>query len=329
MSDAGMESGGLPPASQEQQAAGPGASLAARRQEVGWTVEQVANQLNLAPRQVQAMEDDNYAALPGMVIARGFVRAYAKLLRLDPAPLLAMISGQAAPSPEALELRRTLSATFTESNLPVAKRSGSGAKWLAAILVLLALAGAGWLAVQEGWLEQWKGMLPASSQSAQPLEPAATENASGVPMGQATEDEGASAAAPAADPAASAQQNAQGNAAAVPPAAAAAASGASNTAAATPATAGAGQSVGSEMAAASANGLVLKLREASWVEVRRADGTIAMARLMPAGTTESFDIGQGASLVVGNAAGVDAAFRGQALDLNAGAKNNVARINLK
>ena len=74
--------------------------------------------------------------------------------------------------------------------------------------------------------------------------------------------------------------------------------------------------------------LVLTLREASWVEVKRDNGEVVAARLVPAGATESFDIGAGSSLVVGNAAGVAATFRGKAVDLNASAKNNVARVKL-
>lgn len=284
---------------------GPGAQLAAQRQAVGWTVEQVANQINLAPRQVQAMEDDNYAALPGMVIARGFVRAYAKLLKLDPAPLVAMMSEPAAPVAASLEVRRTLSAKFTESNLPKANRSGSGVKWLAAILLLLALAGLGWLALQEGWIAGLPGGQTAPEQTSTQPDQVAPDAASGVPLGQAAED----VAAPVAD--ASAQLPA------VP------------ASTATPAPAQATNAVPSVPAGTSGDKLVLNVREASWIELKRDDGVSLTSRLLPAGTTESFDVGQGASLVVGNASGVDVTYRGKALNLTADAKNNVARVTLK
>ena len=62
-----------------------GTRLSAEREALGWSVEQVASQLNLAPRQIQALEQDNYAALPGIASVRGFIRAYAKLLKIDPA----------------------------------------------------------------------------------------------------------------------------------------------------------------------------------------------------------------------------------------------------
>ena len=59
-------------------AASPGAKLAAGRVALGWTVEQVAAQLKLAPRQIIALEKDDYRALPEAAIVKGFTRAYAK-----------------------------------------------------------------------------------------------------------------------------------------------------------------------------------------------------------------------------------------------------------
>ena len=71
---------------------GPGAELAVERELQLMTIEQVATQLNLAPRQIVALEEDNFAALPGMASVRGFIRSYAKLLKLEPEPLLAKIT---------------------------------------------------------------------------------------------------------------------------------------------------------------------------------------------------------------------------------------------
>ena len=49
---------------------GPGAQLAAQRQALDWSVEQIADQLKLAPRQVLALENDNYSALPGAAVLK-------------------------------------------------------------------------------------------------------------------------------------------------------------------------------------------------------------------------------------------------------------------
>lgn len=75
--------------------------------------------------------------------------------------------------------------------------------------------------------------------------------------------------------------------------------------------------------------LRLTFREDSWVEIRRSDKSTMISRLLKAGTTESFDINEPVTLVVGNAAGVDASLRGSKLDLETGSNSNVARLSLK
>ncbi|MFZ6778000.1 helix-turn-helix domain-containing protein [Undibacterium sp. Ji83W] len=73
-------------------AASPGAKLAAGRTALGWSVEQVAAHLKMAPRQIIALEKDDYPALPEAAIVKGFTRAYAKLVKLDPGPILALMA---------------------------------------------------------------------------------------------------------------------------------------------------------------------------------------------------------------------------------------------
>ena len=63
---------------------GPGARLKAAREAAGLSLDQVAQQLKLAPRQVKAIEDETFAELPGRTFIRGFVRNYARLVNLDP-----------------------------------------------------------------------------------------------------------------------------------------------------------------------------------------------------------------------------------------------------
>jgi len=74
--------------------------------------------------------------------------------------------------------------------------------------------------------------------------------------------------------------------------------------------------------------LRLTFREDSWVEIRRADKSTVISRLLKAGTTETFDVSDATTLIIGNAAGVDASLRGQPLDLKTPGGSNVARLNL-
>jgi cytoskeleton protein RodZ len=72
-------------------AEGPGRRLRAARQARKLELERVANLLHLKPSLVAALEQDNYDALPGSVFVLGYVRNYARLLNLDPEPLLAQL----------------------------------------------------------------------------------------------------------------------------------------------------------------------------------------------------------------------------------------------
>ncbi|HEY6772897.1 MAG TPA: DUF4115 domain-containing protein, partial [Oxalicibacterium sp.] len=65
-----------------------------------------------------------------------------------------------------------------------------------------------------------------------------------------------------------------------------------------------------------------------WVEIRRADDSILVSRLLKAGTTEAFEITAPSSMVIGNAAGVNVTLRGKPLDIS-GNSSNVARLDVK
>ena len=73
------------------------AALAQAREAAGMSLEEAARQLKFAPRQLQALEAGELQRLPGGTFVRGMVRSYARLLRLDPEPLLAQVGAHAAP----------------------------------------------------------------------------------------------------------------------------------------------------------------------------------------------------------------------------------------
>lgn len=73
-----------------------GEALGRARVALGLSVAEVAQSLKFAPRQIEALEQGRYAELPGGTFTRGMVRAYARLLRIDPEPLLARIAARIA-----------------------------------------------------------------------------------------------------------------------------------------------------------------------------------------------------------------------------------------
>lgn len=309
--DESMSAGG------QQGGSPPGAQLQAYREARGWTIEQVASQLNLAPRQIQAIERDDYAALPGMPIARGFVRAYAKLLKVDATPLLANMADQAMAADEPATLRQaTLSTPFSEAGLPSMAERRLKRKYIAGVAIVVALLAA-------IWAMQRAGILP----SMPALSPEVKEGAA-APSGPAPD---VPEPAPASPGDATGPDNAPG---ANAPGSAASEAAASNTvpdaSASSPLAALPDATVAKEDAAiAGKDALVLKMREDSWVEIKNSGNRTVFAQLAKAGTTETFEVKEPLSLVIGNAAGVDVTLRGSELELKASARSNVARLNVK
>lgn len=67
----------------------PGAALRRAREAAKLTVQDVASQMNLDAHVITALEADDYAHLAGPTYTRGYIRNYARLVSLDPAPLVA------------------------------------------------------------------------------------------------------------------------------------------------------------------------------------------------------------------------------------------------
>jgi cytoskeleton protein RodZ len=65
-----------------------GKILSEERTKQGLSIADVAGRIKFAPRQVEALEADDFNHLPELAFVRGFVRSYARLLHLDETPLL-------------------------------------------------------------------------------------------------------------------------------------------------------------------------------------------------------------------------------------------------
>jgi len=68
--------------------AGPGLQLEKCRRYRGFGIEVVAEQLNLSPGVVRALEADDYASLPSPTFVRGYLKNYARLLEVSDKELL-------------------------------------------------------------------------------------------------------------------------------------------------------------------------------------------------------------------------------------------------
>lgn len=95
-----------------------GEQLRCAREAKGMSVAEVAQSLMLAPRQVEAIEGDDWAKLPGETFVRGFIRNYARLLKLDGDALLRRKSEQAAEAAAVvpnIELPQALAAEIPQA----------------------------------------------------------------------------------------------------------------------------------------------------------------------------------------------------------------------
>ncbi|MGK5032739.1 helix-turn-helix domain-containing protein [Janthinobacterium sp. MDT1-19] len=293
-----------------------GAQLKAQREALGWPVEQVADQLKLATRQVIALEAGDMAALPNVAVVRGFVRAYAKVVKLDAAPLVAMIEVHPAPAqdPAVAPVRREISATFSESRFPsmTQRSSNQTPLWIAgAVAVVVAaafgayklgyvpaslLAQADKEAVHPNVVGPVETTLVKSGQDLSPVQtPSVPLISVPPPAGNDTQTGAPAASVPAAAPVAT-------------PAAAV---------------------VTPPVAAVVSNTLVLKVEQDSWVEIRRPGAAPLISRMVKAGSTETFDIAGPATLVVGKPAAVQATLRGAKLDLPTVAGGTISRVSIK
>jgi cytoskeleton protein RodZ len=312
----------------------PGQTLAAQREALGWSVEQVADQLKLAVRQVIALEAGDYASLPSPAVTRGFVRAYAKLVKVDPAPLVAQIAMETEPAPDTSAVtanRRPTPASFSESKFPShGKRSGLPLGWIAGAVVVVAAAAAAW---HFGLIPGGQHGETAATSVAAPTANGVAETASGSaveplqnPAVPLISVPGSSAGA-SAPPAAAASNAAPGAVVNVPGTTATGAPPAAVPAApATPAPVPAATAA----APAGANALVLNVSQDSWIEVRPAKGGAPLlSRLVKAGSTETVNVEQPVRMTVGNPAGVTATLRGSAVALPAVPGKTLSRVNLQ
>jgi cytoskeleton protein RodZ len=281
---------------------GAGAQLKAAREAAGLSLDQVAQQLKLAPRQVKALEEENFGMLPGRTFTRGFMRNYARLLNLDPVLLVAHLPDAAhAPSLEPPPLHST---STTMGELPTAHaRTPSFGRWLIPLVLVAAIvAAAGY---------EWYRGRPASvatpPRATQTAPAPNTPNMSTTPLPNPV---GPDSTAPATG---------------VPPA--------TSGALAPPGTAQPERSP-QPAAPVAANAavdavLVVRYEGPSWTEIRDSAGQTLISRLVDADSIEPFDGAPPFSIVIGNARAVTLLYRGQPVDLAPYTRLNVARLVLR
>jgi cytoskeleton protein RodZ len=318
-------------------AAGAGAQLRAAREAAGLSLDQVAQQLKLAQRQVKALEDENFAELPGRTFVRGFVRNYARVLNLDAQLLLSQLPDAAhAPSLVSPALHSTGAMIAELPSSAVARPN------LARWLIPLALIGCIVAAAAYEW---YRGGLSALNEPSRPVSVAPDARSSSMPAAVVLPNPLASEGRPAGSSSGSVSGSASDKAAttaiasigapaastsAAPPPAAATSTPAPAPLPAAPVIAVAATPPPAESTPAAADApLVIAYKGPSWTEIRDRTGTLLISRLVAADAVEGVRGTPPFEVVLGNAHAVSLTYRGQPVDLTSYTRQNVARLTLR
>jgi cytoskeleton protein RodZ len=289
-----------------------GALLRAARERQGLHIAALAAAIKVAPRKLDALENDRWHELPDATFTRALAQTVCRTLKIEPRPVLDLL-----PPPETMGVEPA-SAMLNE---PFRAHDGpEEGGWVAAAIkplvlaaLLLLLAAMAIYLVPASW---WSGQRSTPA-------PAVTDLPKAQP-GSAAAVADAASAAPVAGAAASAAGVPAGEVprgetvfaapggAAVPQAA----SGPTGT-------------VAEPVAAAPSGALQLRVSEASWIEVRDAAGRQLLSRTVQPGEAVGLDGTTPLRLVIGNAPATTLSFRGRAIDLAPHTRDTVARLDLQ
>jgi len=152
-----------------------GGRLAWERQKAGLTVTDIAARLRLHPKQVRAIEQESLDELPETAYVRGFVRGYAKIVGIDPTPLLADLNDRIAPPAGSVVDGMTANGDY--SPVRAAGRETASRQ----LVIGLAVAGLVALGVI-GWYSTREQARPVAVQAAQPARSPAPAQAAPTAM---------------------------------------------------------------------------------------------------------------------------------------------------
>jgi cytoskeleton protein RodZ len=267
---------------------GVGQELAAAREARGLALADVAQQLKFAPRQLEALEQENFAALPGATIARGMVRNYARLLQLDPEPLVQRVAARfATPDSNRLAARYHQPVPFSDGG------RRSTVIYLAMSLgVLVLVGGVAYEWHQERTAAAKKSNTAVKVNPAPRAEPVAAAQAAPVIV------QPAAVAAPPPPLAAEKPKIAEKPAAAPVP-----------------------KVVGG-------NRLVIRTEAEAWIEIKDSLDRMLVSSLNPAGSERVVRGRPPYSVVIGNASAVTVTYDDKPIDLAPHIRQDVARFTL-
>jgi|CXWL01.1.fsa_nt_gi cytoskeleton protein RodZ len=271
-----------------------GAELAAARAALGLSIADVAQQLKFAARQIEAMEQERFEALPSGTFARGMVRSYARLLKLDAEQLVGRMAARVAVPDNA----RAVASTRRPIPIIDSHRRGNLVYAALSVAILGVIAAVVFEWQRERTSEARLSFVAAAKEADEPQRLAsASASASPSPVELKPSN---IAALPGADEAVPASPRP------APPA--------------------------SQAAAASTEGnrrILLRFERDSWVQIKARDGRTLLSQLNAAGSEQAVEGRPPFSLIIGNAQHVRLSYEERQIDLTPHVKVEVARFTLE
>jgi len=129
-----------------------GAALRSLRTSKGWSLEEVASRIKFSPRQIDALENEQWSELPKGISLRGLIRSYARLLGADPQAIIASLEPNMRAPQAASLVQGPLHSATGGAHVDEERTSSTSWGWLIVILVVVAAAVA--YAFWQGWLPQ-------------------------------------------------------------------------------------------------------------------------------------------------------------------------------
>jgi cytoskeleton protein RodZ len=300
-----------------------GGALRTSRENQGLAIQDIASRLRLSPKQIEAIEADNFAVLPEPTIVRGFIRNYAKQLKINAEPLLDAYNVIVPiANPHELIVKPSANMKMTSYKKPNTGRN--------VLLGLLALAGLGIWLFYQNYVEKPSPTVPSASlESAEPLPEAALPAAERAPELQAATELTLPPADASALPSTTVMPSAEGTVATPVDASASAAVPIPPAAPIiTPSTITPPEPEASPTPADTAK-LEFSANQETWVSVVDASGREIYSKTIYAGSRESIDVKPPVNVTVGNAGATSMSFNGKSVELAPHSRNNVAHIKLE
>lgn len=282
------------------------------------SVEDVCSRLHLSDKQIIALEQDDFSVFGSTMLARGFIKNYARLLSLDPEPLLDA-HRQSFPQDQAQSIE------YKSADLVSQKNLGLGKIITLVFVALILMATLFWVGykvwIYQSSKDQAKATTPISGIHQETVSEAMPEAA--LPLAERVSPSGADSSVTEIELPKTKEQTA-------PKAIIANIKKTSDKPADLVSTADALKSepINSSITPKGSVTVKLVLTGSSWIGVQDKTGRTVFSKLAKAGTEEFVNGLPPLKFHIGNASATQVIFNGETIDLTPNTFNNMARITL-